>query len=321
MSSTAASNVSIGALSLTPTPDVGSPPLVVTFAIAARLSAPIVHWLLIYGDGAQAEGNGPPPTTLQHSYKRKGIYQPTLIVFQAPPFTPDAAQFLVSAGVVVGNDAQTLVSLLPSVSIARPPVATSFLIGVNAPARSSSWELVYGDGNTRTGTGRPPHFVGHTYATAGTYRAHLIVGGPGGQRYLASANVVIGGAVPPPPAGAPTGTVLVNGRAFPGGQIPYKSKVDVTNGTLLLQTDTGRVQVFGAGVFANFTLLRGTDNKKPIVEFRLDRGLRGLQEAQDERASTWPTPQRPCASSGATARASSAPVAATRRPPSAARSG
>jgi hypothetical protein len=262
----------VGALSLTPNPGLGTAPLDVRFSIVARLSAPIVHWLLIFGDGSQTEGSGRPPTTVQHSYTGKGIYQPTLIVFQAPPFTPDAALFVASAGVIVGTDAEALVNFLPTVPAGPPPAAVSFTTELHRPATSSNWELVYGDGNTRQGTGAPPHFMGHTYPNAGTYHAHLIVGGPAGRRYLASVDITVGGRTPPPAAGAPTGTVLVNGKPFAGGQIPYKSKIDVTDGTLLLKTDTGSVEVFGDHVSANFTLLRGTDKKQSIVEFRLIKG-------------------------------------------------
>jgi sugar lactone lactonase YvrE len=48
-------------------------------------------------------------------------------------------------------------------------------------------------------------------------------------------------AIPPPclPTGSATGTVLVNGAPFTGGTIPDRSKVDVTNGTLDLSTETG----------------------------------------------------------------------------------
>jgi hypothetical protein len=81
-----------------------------------------------------------------------------------------------------------------------------------------------------------------------------------------------GGSSPPPATGTATGTVTVNGKPFTSGSIPYNSKVDVTNGTLLLKTDTGSMRLFGSGVFAKFQLLRGTDNKKPIVELRLIGG-------------------------------------------------
>jgi hypothetical protein len=81
-----------------------------------------------------------------------------------------------------------------------------------------------------------------------------------------------GGGRATPPTGTATGTVLVNGRPFTGGAIPYNSIVDVTNGRLKLTADTGTLTVFGAGVSAVFKLLRGTDQKKPIVEMRLAKG-------------------------------------------------
>ena len=81
-----------------------------------------------------------------------------------------------------------------------------------------------------------------------------------------------GGGRATPPTGTATGTVLVNGRPFTGGAIPYNSTVDVTNGRLKLTADTGTLTVFGAGVSAVFKLLRGTDQKKPIVEMRLVKG-------------------------------------------------
>jgi hypothetical protein len=67
--------------------------------------------------------------------------------------------------------------------------------------------------------------------------------------------------------------VLVNGRPFTGGRIPYNSTVDVTRGRLVLRADTGTLTVNGAGgIPAVFRLLRGTDRRRPIVELRLIRG-------------------------------------------------
>ena len=37
------------------------------------------------------------------------------------------------------------------------------------------WQLLYGDGNQREGTGKPPTFLGYTYKTKGAFRAVLIV--------------------------------------------------------------------------------------------------------------------------------------------------
>jgi hypothetical protein len=115
---------------------------------------------------------------------------------------------------------------------------------VKLPARVSSWKIVLGDGNTREGTGTPPHFAGHTYVHAGTFRVLLLVDAPAGTRYAATAEIVAagpgggGGTTPttttttttttpaPPATGTVTGTVLVNGRPFTGGTIPYGSRHD-----------------------------------------------------------------------------------------------
>ena len=56
----------------------------------------------------------------------------------------------------------------------------------------SSWELIFGDGKTRDGTGAPPHFTGHTFAAAGTYDILLVVNQANNRRYMALATVVAG---------------------------------------------------------------------------------------------------------------------------------
>jgi hypothetical protein len=280
-------------LTLTPQPATGAVPLAVRLSISARLSVPIAHWQILFGDGAAAEGDGPPPATLPHTYARDGIYQPTLFVFQAPPFTPEDTPFFVSASVTAGTAATPLTGFVPSPASGRAPLAVSFRTDVRLTAKVSSWKIVLGDGNTREGTGTPPHFAGHTYAHPGTFRVLLLLDAAGG-RYAATAQVIAAGpggpggggggggttsttttaTTPAPPAtGTATGTVLVNGRPFTGGVIPYGSKIDVTKGTLVLETDTGTMRFFGAGgVHAAFVLLRGTDNKRPIVELRLIGG-------------------------------------------------
>jgi hypothetical protein len=78
--------------------------------------------------------------------------------------------------------------------------------------------------------------------------------------------------VTPPATGTATGAVIVNGKPFTTGRIPYGATVDVTNGNLLLTTDTGHVHLYGLGVPAKFKLIRGTDGKRPIVELRLAGG-------------------------------------------------
>jgi hypothetical protein len=66
--------------------------------------------------------------------------------------------------------------------------------------------------------------------------------------------------------------VLVNGKAFTSGTIPYGSRVNVTSGKLTLRTDTGTMTVSGAGVSAKFVLQRRTDNGRPIVQLLLFGG-------------------------------------------------
>jgi hypothetical protein len=75
-----------------------------------------------------------------------------------------------------------------------------------------------------------------------------------------------------PATGTPTGTVLVGGRRFSGGPVPYGARVDVTKGTLRLVTETGTLLVDGRGTVAIFMLVRGTDQGKPATELRLSGG-------------------------------------------------
>ncbi len=103
--------------------------------------------------------------------------------------------------------------------------------------------------------------------------SYPLAGAPPGGGPPTTTTTTPGGAAAPPPTGTPTGTVLVNGRPFAGGTIPYRSTVDVTNGRLLLRADTGTLTVRGAGgISAVFVLLRGTDRKQSVVELRLTRG-------------------------------------------------
>jgi hypothetical protein len=261
------------ALMLTPSPASGPSPLAVQFAVVARLSAPIQHWQLFFGDGSEMEKDGAPPATVKHSYAQDGIYQATLIVYPSPPFKPEAARFLTTAGVTAGTGTgKPLVGFKAAPASGPAPLAVSFQTDLSLPGAVSGWEIVFGDGFTRSGTGAPPHFPGHTYESAGTYHAILILDVSPGGRFVASADVAVSGGQPPPANATRTGTVLVNGKPFTGGKIPYGSKVDVTKGTLTLKTDTGTLAVYGDGVPAAFVLVRGTDSGKPIVELRLTGG-------------------------------------------------
>jgi hypothetical protein len=254
-------------LVLTPNPATGPAPLAVSFAIDAQLSVPIGHWQLFFGDGTSTEADGAPPATVDHAYAADGVYQATLVVYPSPPFDPASAQFFVSAAVTVGTGANPPVSFKATPA---SPFVVTFQTDLVLPTTPTHWRIVFGDGQALEGDGAPPHFAGHTYPAEDTYHALLVLDVGPSARYLAAVDVTITRAAPP--SGTPTGTVLVNGAPFTGGQIPYGSRVDVTNGTLKITTDTGSLQVYGDGVPAAFVVLRGRDGKKTIVEFRLVGG-------------------------------------------------
>jgi hypothetical protein len=262
------------ALKLTSNPGSGPVPLDVGFSIAARLSVPIVHWQLTFGDGSEAEGAGPPPATVPHEYALDGTYEATLIVYSSPPFTPESARFLTSVEVTAGTSTSQPVAFTPTPATGTAPLAVSFRTDLDFGSGATSWQIVWGDGNTRQGSGAPPRFTGHTFTSAGRYNVLLIVNAPGGRQFLARAVI----AVAPPGAvsGRPTGRVLLNGRPFAGGPVPFGRRVDVTNGTLRLTTNTGTLAVSGRGVVAIFVLVRGTDRGRPVVELRLVGGNFGV---------------------------------------------
>jgi hypothetical protein len=162
------------ALKLTPDQDSGDPPLDVTFAIDAQLSVPIVQWQVVFGDGGTATGKGPPPDTVEHTYADDGVYQAVLIVYQGPPFTGTAIRFLTTATVTVGTGNAPLV-FTASPAAGKAPLKVVFRTKTHLPKSVRTWQIVFGDGLTNAGSGEPPHFAGHTYATKGTYKALLIV--------------------------------------------------------------------------------------------------------------------------------------------------
>ena len=86
------------ALKLCLEPGSGPAPLDVRVLLAARLSAPIVHWQLVFGDGSDAEGAGPPPATVAHTYELDGTYEATSPVHASPPFTPESASSSLGRG-------------------------------------------------------------------------------------------------------------------------------------------------------------------------------------------------------------------------------
>jgi hypothetical protein len=95
-----------------------------------------------------------------------------------------------------------------------------------------------------------------------------------------SGSFVVVGAPGGPPQGTATGTVLVNGKPFTSGQIPYGSTVDVTSGKLTMRVDVGTLQVQGDGKSpARFVPRRTTERvsgkARPLVELKLAGGSYG----------------------------------------------
>jgi hypothetical protein len=95
---------------------------------------------------------------------------------------------------------------------------------------------------------------------------------PGSPSGTVGGGTTTGGSGPPPTA-TTTGTVLVDGRPFASGTIPYGATVDVTGGSVQLKADTGTLKVNGAGgVTAAFVLKRVKVGKSAVVELRLAKG-------------------------------------------------
>jgi len=263
------------ALKLTPLPAEGTGPLSVTFSISAKLGVPIQQWLLVFDDGSETGGSGPPPATVQHTYDNDGVYPATLIVWPFPPFTTANASYYTSADVTVGS-AKPVITFIPTPDSGPLPLSVSFRAETQLTGAITSWEMIFGDGTTRDGTGAPPHFSGHTFTKAGDFDVLLIVHQSGGRRFISLTPISAGGGggALPPPKGTKTGIVLVNGKPYTGGAIPFNAKVDVTKGTITLTTAGGKKMTFFGqdGVPAVFVLVKGTDKGKPIFVLKLTGG-------------------------------------------------
>jgi len=162
-------------LRLLPDPAEGDAPLDVTFQTHVNLPRPVVQWEVAFGDGKTRKGSGPPPRTVAYTYEKDGIYTATLVVYLAPPFTGTAIRFLTQARVKVGEDSGELLRLIPDKTSGKAPLAVSFRTIANPPTPVVRWEFVPGDGTSRSGQGKPPRFLGHTYKAKGVYRAVLII--------------------------------------------------------------------------------------------------------------------------------------------------
>ena len=178
-------------LKLTATPTGGDAPLDVTFQPHARLAKPVLRWELAFGDGEGEVGNGPPPPSIAHRYARKGAYTAALVVHVAPPFTPIAVRNVTQAKVSVGKGGKELLRLTPAPRAGKAPFSVSFRAAVDTPESVTRWDFVPGDGTNRSGDGKPPRFLGHTYTQPGTYRAALIVYFTPGRRILTYVDIAV----------------------------------------------------------------------------------------------------------------------------------
>ncbi len=156
-------------------PMAGPAPLDVEFDLFVNLPQPIVRWQVAFGDGQVAEGQGAPPASVDHSYTDDGVYQVAFTGYFGPPFTSTAIRLITQTTVKVGDDPDVLMSLVAQPRTGKAPLKVVFRPKVNLGKPPVRWEIVYGDGLTADGTGKPPSFLGHTYARKGVYRAILIV--------------------------------------------------------------------------------------------------------------------------------------------------
>jgi hypothetical protein len=175
-------------LRLTADPVKGAAPLDVTFQPYVNLPKPVLRWELAFGDGKVLQRSGPPLDTVPYTYPKDGVYTATLTVYLAPPFETTAIRNITQAQVKVGKKGDVPLRLAAVHRSGKAPFSVSFRASVNTPG--TSWDFVPGDGTSRSGQGKPPRFLGHTYTTAGTYRAVLVVHlGPPNERVLAYVDV------------------------------------------------------------------------------------------------------------------------------------
>jgi len=174
-------------LSLTVQPPSGKTPLKVTFSLETSVTKP-VEWSLDFGDGTPpARGPGDPPATVGHTYAKDGSYKATLAV------KPNGLTLLATfAKVTAGGGTPPVLALKATPSSGKAPLKVTFATTVNVPPTIVSWQMLFGDGQSASGAGRPPATVTHTYAKKGTFRAYLYVAQQqqyGGVRYQTYADV------------------------------------------------------------------------------------------------------------------------------------
>jgi len=159
-------------------PRSGRAPLEVTFTLTAvDPEGSIAAWVLdVNGDGvADYDGLGSPPTTVTHRYTVASPLDGYSVVFIVTD--PDGATDIATETVVVGENTPPQCTLSPDQTSGRVPFGVTFTLTASDPDGSiSSWELAPGDESASyAGKGAPPSTESHTYVTAGTYTAILLV--------------------------------------------------------------------------------------------------------------------------------------------------
>jgi PKD repeat protein len=176
---------------LTVQPASGKSPLKVTFSLETSVKSP-VQWSLDFGDGTQpAGGAGAPPDTVSHTYAKDGGYKATLAI------KPGALSLLATfAAVTVGGGTPPVLAVKPKPASGKAPLKVTFTTTVNVPPAVVSWQILFGDGQTASGAGKPPATIAHTYAKKGTYKVTLNVAQQqqyGGVEYTTSGSVAATG--------------------------------------------------------------------------------------------------------------------------------
>lgn len=69
-------------LRVSASPASGVHPLAVRFAIGTTIPGVIVSWVMKFGDGSQQSGQGKPPSSVSHTYTKKGTFLAYLLVSQ-----------------------------------------------------------------------------------------------------------------------------------------------------------------------------------------------------------------------------------------------
>ena len=174
-------------LRLAADPVKGDAPLDVAFVTHVNLPKPVLHWELAFGDGKVLQRDGAPPATVTYTYPKDGVYTATLTVYLERPFTVAAIRNVTQTQVKVGKKADAPLRLLAAPSSGKAPFSVSFRAALTAPG--TSWDFVSGDGTSRSGQGKPPRFLGHTYTRPGAYRAVLVVHLGPNERVLAYVDV------------------------------------------------------------------------------------------------------------------------------------